>query len=253
MTALNDSDCGRVAKARRLLVLAVILLSSAALALTHYDSTAAQTAAQWRTILGGSSEEFAHAVALADDGGYVIAGETRSFGAGSQDGWLVKLNSRGEEEWSQAYGGEASDVIYAVQRTADGGYVLAGETHSADGATASRSDFWILKTDSAGMVEWERSFGNSEQSLTSATEKTSDVARSVKQTRDGGYVLAGSSAGSTGTGVWLLRTSSHGDLLWSRNPGVAAGAVAYDVVQTADGGSLWPAEPAWSTEVPTPF
>ena len=217
-------------------MLALVSLAMAVVAPTHCSPAAAQSVAQWRTILGGSAEEFAHAVVLADDGGYVIAGETRSFGAGSQDGWLVKLNAHGQEEWSQAYGGEASDVIYAAQKTADGGYILAGETHSADGATPSKSDFWILKTDAAGLVEWERSFGNSEQSLTSAAEKTSDVAHSVRQTRDGGYVLAGSSAGSSGTGVWLLKTSSDGDLLWSRNPGVAAGAVAYDVVQTTDGG-----------------
>ena len=236
MTALNDSNCGRVAKARRLLVLAAILLTLAAPALTHYGWTSAQSVAQWRVILGGGGEEFAHAVALADDGGYVIAGETRSFGSGAQDGWLVKLNAHGEEQWSQVYGGKESDVIYAVQRTDDGGYILAGETHSAKGATALRSNYWLVKTDADGLVEWERSFGNSEQSLVLATEETSDIARSVKQTRDGGYVLAGSSSGSSGTGVWLLRTGPDGSLLWSRNPGVAAGATAYDVAETTDGG-----------------
>ena len=235
MTALNDSDRGRVAKTRRLLVLAVILMSLAAIALTNFRSTSAQSVAQWRAILGGTGEEFAHAVALADDGGYVIAGETRSFGSGSQDGWLVKLNARGEEQWSRSYGGRESDVIYAVQKTDDGGYILAGETHSAEGATAQRSYYWLVKTDADGLVEWERSFGNSEQSLALATEETSDVARSVRQTRDGGYVLAGSSSGSSGTGVWLLRTSPDGNLQWSRNPGVAAGALAFDVAQTTDG------------------
>ena len=236
MTALDNSIGGRGTKARRLPALVVGLLVLAAITLASYNLASAQSMAHWRAVLGGGADEFAHAVDLADDGGYVIAGETRSYGSGAQDGWLVKLDAHGQEQWSQAYGGAESDVIYAVQKTADGGYILAGETHSSDGATVSQSDYWLLKTDADGAVEWERSFGNSEQSLNLGVEETSDVARSVRQTRDGGYVLAGSSSGSSGTGVWLLRTGPDGDLLWSRNPGVATGVVAYDVVQTADGG-----------------
>ena len=247
MKAHSNSIPQRGAKARRLPALLAGLLALAAIILAHSSAVSAQPVPGWSAILGGGADEFAHALALADDGGYVIAGETRSFGSGSQDGWLVKLDARGQEQWSQAYGGAESDVIYAVQKTTDGGYILAGETHSTTpdiplsggeqrGADPSQSDFWLIKTDADGVVEWERSFGNSEQSLTLATEETSDVAHSVRQTRDGGYVLAGSSSGSSGTGVWLLRTGPDGNLLWSRNPGVAAGAVAYDVVQTADGG-----------------
>ena len=214
------------------------LLAAAFISLTGFSSASAQPVAEWRTVLGGGEDEFAHAVALSDDGGYVIAGETRSYGSGSQDGWLVKLNPHGEEEWSQTYGGTESDVIYAVQKTDDGGYILAGETHSSEGATASHSDYWLIKTDADGAVEWERGFGNSEQSLTPATVETSDVAHSVRQTRDGGYVLAGSSTSSSGTGVWLLRTDADGELLWSRNPGIATGAVAFDAAETADDGFI---------------
>ena len=236
MTPLNSSIPGRGAKARWLPALLAGLLVLAAIVLVQYGVTSAQSVPGWRAVLGGDADEFAHAVALADDGGYVVAGETRTFGAGSQDGWLVKLDAHGREQWSRAYGGAESDVIYALQKTSDGGYILAGETHSTEGATASQSDYWLLKTDADGVVEWERSFGNSKQSLTHATEETSDVAHSVKQTRDGGYVLAGSSSGSSGVSVWLLRTGPDGTLLWSRNPGVATGAVAYDVVEKADGG-----------------
>ncbi len=236
MPALSSSIRTRRAAAQRWASLIGALLALIAVAFVPHHPASAQSADQWRTVLGGSAEEFAHAVALADDGGYVVAGETSSYGSGLQDGWLVKLNAHGEEQWARAYGGEGRDVIYAIQRTADGGFILAGETHSASGSTDSQSDYWLLKTDADGRVEWERIFGNSEQSLTLAIEETSDVARSVRQTRDGGYILAGSSAGSSGTGVWLLRTSSDGNLLWSRNLGGAADALAYDVVQTADGG-----------------
>lgn len=238
MTPWNSILFGREGKFRRLPPLIAALLAVAALALAGFSTASAQPVAEWRTVLGGDEDEFAHAVALSDDGGYVIAGETRSFGSGSQDGWLVKLNSSGEQQWSQTYGGPESDVIYAVQKTNDGGYILAGETHSSERATASQSDYWLIKTGADGAPEWERSFGNSEQSLTSATLETSDVAHSVRQTRDGGYVLAGSSTSSSGTGVWLLRTDGEGELLWSRNPGIATGAVAYDAAETADNGFI---------------
>ncbi len=236
MTTRNSSTAGLMTKSRRLSLLLAGLLALAVITLAPYAAASAQPLPEWSAVLGGNADEFAHAVALADDGGYVIAGETRSFGSGSQDGWLVKLDAHGQEQWSQAYGGAGSDVIYAVQNTTDGGYILAGETHSAEGTTPSQSDFWLLKTDADGTAEWERSFGNSEQSLTLPMEETSDVAHAVRQTRDGGYVLAGSSSSSSGTGVWLLRTGPEGNLLWSRNPGVAAGAVAHDVAETNDGG-----------------
>ena len=238
MTPGNSSLLERGAKVWRLPVLIAGLLAVAVFGIVNSGTASAQPVAEWRTVLGGGEDEFAHAVALSDDGGYVIAGETRSFGSGSQDGWLVKLNALGEQQWSQTYGGPESDVIYAVQKTEDGGYILAGETHSSEGATAAQSDYWLVKTDADGKPEWERSFGNSEQSLTITTMDTSDVAHSVRQTRDGGYVLAGSSSSSSGTGVWLLRTDSVGELLWSRNPGIATGAVAYDAAETADNGFI---------------
>ncbi len=238
MTPWNSILFERGARTRRLPALIAGLLAVAVISLAAFSTASAQPVAEWRTVLGGGEDDFAHAVALSDDGGYVIAGETRSFGSGSQDGWLVKLDSNGEQQWSQTYGGPESDAIYAVQRTGDGGYILAGETHSSESATASQSDYWLIKTDADGKPEWERSFGNSEQSLTSETLETSDVAHSVRQTRGGGYVLAGSSTSSSGTGVWLLRTDANGGLLWSRNPGIATGAVAYDAAETADNGFI---------------
>ena len=112
----------------------------------------AQPVSEWSTTVGGDGDDFAHSVALTSDGGFVIAGETRSYGSGSQDGWLVKLNSDGEEQWSRTFGGAESDIIYSVQTTIDGGFVLAGETHSAEGATAASSHFWLIKTDSQGSI-----------------------------------------------------------------------------------------------------
>ena len=217
------------------LIAGLILLAALSVMLALPDATFAQPVAEWRAVLGGDADEFAHAVALADDGGYVIAGETRSFGSGSLDGWLVKLDATGKQEWARSYGGALNDVFYDVQRTTDGGYILAGETHSADGASAFQSDFWLIKTNAQGTVQWERSFGNTESALPSTTEHTSDVANAVRQTRQGDYIVAGTSSSSSGSSVWVLRTSSTGRLLWSRNPGVESGASAFDVEETPEG------------------
>ena len=169
------------------------------------------------------------------DGGFVIAGETRSYGAGSQDGWLVKLDANGRQVWARVYGGPESDIVYAVQRTSDGGYVLAGETHSFGGATASRSNFWIIKTDSEGNQEWQRSYDSATE-LSPSDTGTSDAALAVRQTQDAGYILAGSANGLAGTSLKLARTGPRGQLLWSGDAGVGAGALAYDVAEAPGGG-----------------
>ena len=220
----------------------------------------AQPAAEWRVTLGGAADEFAHAVALAGDGGYVIAGETRSYGAGGADGrrngWLVKLDAQGKRQWARAYGGAASDVIYDVQRTSDGGYILAGGSEAAgpggnapDGNSGypPQSDFWLIKTSANGRAQWERRYGGLESAAAgdaatgtspAAPAPLRETAYAVRQTRDGGYVLVGKSVGSSGSGVWLLRAGPDGERLWSRNPGVAAAAEAHAVAETADGGFI---------------
>ena len=206
----------------------VLLVSGAALA---------QPAAQWSVTLGGDGDEFAHAVALSGDGGFLIAGEKRSFGPASQDGWLVKLDANGKEVWDRRYGGPESDIIYSVQRTSDGGYILAGETHSFGGATASRSNFWLIKINSEGQEEWQRSYDSTD----SEGQGESSTALAVRQTQDGGYILAGSATGppaleNGGTSIRLVRTDPNGELLWTSNAGFSSGALAYDIAEAPDGG-----------------
>ena len=233
MTWISGKPSG-VGKARRLPAL-LAGLAALVLGVVGFGVASAQPLPEWSVTLGGSGDEFAHAVALADDGGYVIAGETRSYGAGSQDAWLVKLNADGEKVWSHAYGGTESDIVYAVQPTSDGGYILAGETHSFGGATASRSNFWLIKTDSGGSQEWQRSYDSSARVLPAGAE-TSDAALAVRQTHDGGYILAGSSNGASSSSVRLLRVNAEGVTVWSRSLGELPGALAYDVAEMPGGG-----------------
>ena len=194
----------------------------------------AQPSSDWSIVLGGDGDDFAHGVALSGDGGFVIAGETGSYGAGSQDAWLVKLNSEGDEVWSRTFGGSEGDIAFSVQRTLDGGYVLAGKTHSFGGATASSSNFWLIKTDSEGQEEWQRSFPNSADQDTSSP--SSDIAYAVRQSADGGYMMVGSSASATGTLMKLLKTDSTGETQWDRTVGESSGTLGYDLAQTEDGG-----------------
>lgn len=194
----------------------------------------AQPVAEWSATLGGDEDDFAHAVALASDGGFVIAGETRSYGSGSQDGWLVKLNADGDEQWSRTFGGTESDIIYSVQATSDGGYILAGETHSAEGASADSSHFWLIKTNSLGLEQWQSSYGSSTGSGSTSTDN-SDVAHAVRQTDDGGFILVGSSTGTEGTSVRLVRADSQGTHLWSQRLEHISGGVGYDVAEISGG------------------
>ena len=199
-----------------------------------FSSAFAQPASEWSVTLGGDADEFAHAVSRSEDGGFVIAGETSSQGAGSKDGWLVKLNSHGVEQWTRTFGGSESDTLYSVHQTNDGGFILAGETHSLDEATSSYSNFWLVKTNSEGEQQWQHSYGSSEESDTTIPRK-SDVARAVRETSDGGFVLVGASKGTQGTSVRLVRTDSGGNTSWTRTLNDISGAVGYDIVATTDG------------------
>jgi predicted secreted protein len=93
------------------------------------------------------------------DGGYVIVGETSSYGNGASDVWLIKTDSQGQEEWNQTFGGNQNDIGYFVQQVEDGGFVLTGQTGSYGNGS---KDVWLIKTDSQGQEEWNQTYGGSE-------------------------------------------------------------------------------------------
>ncbi len=216
-------------------VLASLLLSAG---VASAQSGIDQPGIEWSLTLGGNGDDFAHAAIQASDGGYVVAGETGSSGAGGQDVWLVKLDSDGVEEWARTFGGQLDDIGYDVQQTADGGYIVAGETHSfSAGGTGSgsKSDYWLIKTDAFGQEEWNQTYGNIE--LRGARDlTTTDVAHGVKQTTDSGYIVAGSSENGRSQDVWLVKTDSKGDMQWESQFGGELEDKAFGVLETADGG-----------------
>ena len=112
--------------------------------------------AQWIKTYGGTGSEYMYAIQPTSDGGYIVAGETSSFGAGNSDAWLLKLNADGVIEWQKAYGGTGSEYMYSIQQTSDGGYIVAGETNSSG---AGDSDAWLLKLNENGTIQWQKTYG----------------------------------------------------------------------------------------------
>ena len=148
----------------------------------------------------------AYSIIQTSDGGYVLAGYTGSFGAGGLDVWLVKVDSSGQMQWNETYGGSNNDTAYSLVQTRDGGFALAGYTQSFG---AGGSDFWLIKTNSAGRVEWNQSFGGTGE----------DVAYSLTQTEDNGFALVGSSNSSGTPGkndFWLVKTDEAGKMEWNQ-------------------------------------
>jgi len=109
---------------------------------------------EWNKTYGGTNADMAFSVVETDDGGYALAGRTKSFGAGNADFWLIKADSSGNHEWNKTYGGAGNDPAHSmieirVVETGDGGYALAGFTQSFG---AGNQDFWLIKV--AGPPEY---------------------------------------------------------------------------------------------------
>jgi hypothetical protein len=181
----------------------------------------------WTRTYGGSSDDKGYSAQLTSDGGYIIAGDTWSFGAGRSDVYLLKTDSSGDTLWTRTYGGTGSDRGYSVQQTSDGGYIIAGETESFG---AGDDDVYLVKSDSKGNTLWTCTYGG----------RGYDRGRSVQQTSDGGYIIAGytNSFGAGNTDFWLLKTDSSGDTLWTRTYGEMPYDYGRSVEQTSDGGYI---------------
>jgi len=174
----------------------------------------------WSKTLGGSGAETGESVQQTTDGGYIIAGITDSFGAGSWDVYLVKTDASGNLIWSKTFGGSGDDYGYSVQQTSDGGYIIAGYIFRSPSGPV---DVYLLKTDASGNLIWSKTFGNG-------------YGYSVQQTADGGYIVGGGTTGSSD--VYLIRTDASGNLLWSKSIGGSGADGGFSVQQTTDGGYI---------------
>jgi hypothetical protein len=182
---------------------------------------------EWESIFGGGAWQEGTSVCQTSDGGYIVAGYTASYGAGRSDFWLIKTDPGGNLQWDKTYGGMGYDDACAIQQTSDGGFIVIGWTNSYG---AGGEDVWLVKTDSAGNRQWDKTFGG----------VASDLGTSVQQTLDGGYVITGQtkSYGAGNGDVWLIKADPFGNKQWDTTFGGSAEDYGASVQQTADGGFI---------------
>ncbi|MBN4051405.1 PKD domain-containing protein, partial [bacterium AH-315-M05] len=196
---------------------------------------------QWTKTYGGTGAEGEHwntEGQITFDGGYIIATSTTSFGAGSNDLLLVKTDNLGNVQWSNAYGGTGDDGARSVRQTPDGGYAITGYTTSFG---AGGRDFYLVKTDSSGALEWSKAYGGP------GTEK----AMSVQPTNDGGYVMSGNttSFGANNYDVYIVKTDTIGNTTCYQNN--AATVVTNVSPDTSSGVLVTSPVPGFASPSPT--
>ena len=174
----------------------------------------------WTRTFGGPSADYPSAIEPVTGGGFVVAGLTGSYGAGDMDIYLLRISDSGDSLWSQTYGGAWRDEAIAVHETADHGFALAGNTSP----TGHDMGFYLGKTDSLGVMQWQRSYGpSSEESL-----------GDMIVTRDGGYAFTGITSFGVPSNI-LVRTNSFGDTLWTNRWGTDASFEPRNVMEDVDG------------------
>lgn len=200
-------------------------------------------ALQWQKTFGGSAFDFAHAVVQARDGGYLVSGYARSSNGdvllnnGQEDMWILKLDANGNMIWQKTYGGTGGEGANSACQTSDGGYILAGVTHSFNIDVIGNHgihDFWVVKIDSVGNSQWKECLGGSQE----------DNANCIKQTSDNGYIVTGISESTDGDVIsnnhgggdyWVVKLNQGGAIEWQETFGGSASDVPYSVLQDAQG------------------
>jgi len=203
----------------------------------------AQPDTLWTRCLGGTGVDNALSIAQTNDAGFITAGFTESNNGdvtgyhGGGDVWVAKQDAAGGLQWAKSLGGSNIDEASSVQQTTDGGYIIAGRTRSSNGDVSGQhgmDDGWLVKLDGAGTIEWQRCLGGS----------GTDYLRSVKQTADGGYVVAGGANSTNGdvhgghgfTDAWVVKLDAGGDTLWTKCLGGSSDDELNTIMETSDGG-----------------
>jgi predicted secreted protein len=172
----------------------------------------------WNQTYGAAGDEYFLSMIQTREGGFALVGCTRSF-SGGDNGYLVVTDSVGTSLWSKVYGGSNTDWLYDVVQTGDG-YAMAGNTYSFG---AGDTDAWLLKVDSVGNIQWNKTYGTA----------GGEAAYSLTQTFDGGYAMAG----GQNYGWWLLKADAVGNMQWNHAWGTAGGTESANcVIQDSDGG-----------------
>ncbi len=192
----------------------------------------------WQKCLGGTGDDQAYGLDLTDDGGYVLTGTTLSNDGdvsgnhgGSGDVWVVKLDASRNIEWQRCLGGSGNETGWGIKQTNDGGYIMAAHSNSNDGDVSGNHgsyDFWVVKLNSSGTIEWQNSLGGAGVEL----------AKHVVQLPDNGYVVVGKTDSNDtgdvaghigGDDYWVVKLNSSGTLEWQKCLGGSGNETAYYV------------------------
>jgi hypothetical protein len=211
----------------------------------------AQTVIQTQKVIGGSKYDELHSICVTRDGGLIATGSSYSNKSGEKtqntrggaDYWIVKMNKAGKIQWDKTIGGNSDDNCKAVIQTSDGGYALVGESYSNISVEKSEdsrgfNDYWIVKLDSAGNIEWDKTIGGN----------GTELIDNLVQTDDGGYILAGSSD-SYASGeksentrgnfdMWVVKLNKFGKKVWDKTIGGYDYDLCSGVQITKDGGLI---------------
>ncbi len=202
-------------------------------------------AIEWEQSLGGTSEEEFRYITQTADGGYACSGWSRSNNGdvsglkGVRDAWLVKLDANGTLVWQKMLGGFSDDRGYTVEQTSNDGYILSALSNSSNGDVSANNggfDYWLVKTDSVGTIEWENNYGGS----------GAEDMRGAIETADGGYIITGYTASNdvdvTGfngvNDMWIVKVDNLGAIQWTNALGGTATDRGSQIIQTTDGGYL---------------
>ena len=179
----------------------------------------------WTMVCGGQYADGSEWIECAANSGYIVAATTNSFSGGSSDIWLIMIDGFGDTVWTNRYGGVNADISWSVKQSQDGGYIVCGKTESYG---AGGSDVWLIKTDSTGDSMWTKTYGGT----------NNDLGRSVLQTRDNGYIIAGYtySYGAGQSDAWLIKTDSLGNTQWTKTYGGEDYDFVYEIAETQDHG-----------------
>lgn len=211
---------------------------------------------QWQKTIGGGRTwglgdevgEILDCIVVARDGsGYYLCGYSDSGVVGMKtepsyggfDYWVVKIDLDGNLVWQKTIGGSANDMLFAAASTTDGGCVVGGISYSGISGVKSESsrgvqDYWVIKLDSSGVLEWQKTLGGS----------SIDELYSIVPTVDG-YLLAGYSTSSisgdktentNGYGdFWIIKLNLSGAVVWQKNIGGTGGDLLYTAIKTSNG------------------
>ncbi len=198
---------------------------------------------EWQKTLGGSGFDEAYSIQQTNDNGFVVTGYTNSNDGvvtgnhGSIDAWVIKLTVNGIIEWQKTLGGTGDDIFNCIQQTNDGGFVAAGSSTSNNGdvfGNHGSRDVWVVKLTATGIIEWQKALGGS----------GIEIANSIQQTIDGGFVIAGATTSNDGdvfgnhgsVDSWIIKLNTTGIIEWQKTLGGNDLDILNSVQQTNDGG-----------------